>query len=228
MSYLTTACRQHCSYVNVQTSGRVLVIERSVTVTCAWSVITCTNAPECRICVGRCGVEGSGGVHVQVLGHKASAGLTSASAGDLVRHETLPFVPYGLPSLPPPPSPLIRRYMRCPPWPPPPGMYVHMSVAAAGSLSLSLSLFLSLSVSVFVSVSVSARYPLLVEACRTPVPAAAYDPTVGDRAGSPSPTAAAARWHLADDLDTAEYGEGYPGMVRSIVIPMQESVTSQM
>lgn len=31
----------------------------------------------------------------QVLGHKASEGLASASTTDLVRHESLPFVPYG-------------------------------------------------------------------------------------------------------------------------------------
>lgn len=30
-----------------------------------------------------------------VLGHKASAGLTTASADDLVRMESLPFIPYG-------------------------------------------------------------------------------------------------------------------------------------
>lgn len=43
--------------------------------------------------------------------------------------------------------------------------------------------------------------------------AAAYDPTVGERAGSPSPTAAASRWQQGDDLDSAEYGVGYPAAV---------------
>lgn len=32
---------------------------------------------------------------VQVLGHKAGVGLAGASADSLIRHESLPFVPYG-------------------------------------------------------------------------------------------------------------------------------------